>query len=148
MQAQLLSPTRTVLPTVERVDWVEVDAVVAPGSYLLLLPPTILSKEDIFTYIVTNLTGGGLTFEPYFNTIDIVGSTDAVTFTPPSLATCKLYGFVLDLQSAAVQNSAISARLLAVPATTNNTGLSDTTVSTKTDVNGYFEFSGSARNHD
>ena len=58
----------------------------------------------------------------------------------PSLATCKLYGFVLDLQSAAVQNSAISARLLAVPATTNNTGLSDTTVSAKTDANGYFEF--------
>ena len=141
----LTSPTvnaHSALPieSVERVDWVEVDAVVAPGSYLILLPPTILSKEDIFTYIVTNLTGGGLTFEPYFNTIDIIGSTDAVTFTPPSLATCKLYGFVLDLAGVAVQNSSISARLLAVPSATNNAGLADTTISAKTDANGYFEF--------
>ena len=126
---------------VERVDWVEVNDVVAPGSYLLLLPPTILSKEDIFTYIVTNLTGGGDTFEPYFNTIDIVGSLDPVTFTPPSVQTCKLYGFVLDLAGKPVINSSISVRLLAVPAVLNNAAFVDTVISAKTDANGYFEFS-------
>jgi hypothetical protein len=126
--------------TVERVDWVEVSSVIAPGSYLLLLTPIILNTPDLFTYIVTNITGGGALFEPYTNTIDIIGGTDPVTFTPPSLATCKLYGFVLDLAGNAVQNSSISARLLAVPSTTNNAGLADTTVSAKTDANGYFEF--------
>ena len=135
--------THSALPVepVERVDWVEVNPTVAPGSYLLLLPPTILSKEDIFTYIVTNLTGGGLTFEPYYNTIDIVGSTDPVTFTPPSVQTCKLYGFVLDLAGNPVVNSSISARLLTVPAMLNNAAFDDTVISAKTDANGYFEFS-------
>ena len=124
---------------VERVDWVEVNATVAPGSYLLLLPPTILNKEDVFTYIVTNLTGGGLTFEPYFNTIDIIGSLDPVTFTPPSLATCKLYGFVVGLSGGAVANTGVSVKLLAVPSTMSNAGIYDVIVSTKTDANGYFE---------
>ena len=125
--------------TVDRIDWVEVNATVAPGSYLLLLPPTILNKEDVFTYIVTNLTGGGLTFEPYFNTIDIVGSTDPVTFTTPSIPVCKLYGFVVDLAGAAVANSSISAKLLAVPSMLSNAGFYDTIISSKTDTNGYFE---------
>lgn len=127
--------------TVDRIDWVEVNATIAPGSYLILLPPTILNKEDIFTYIVTNLTGGGLTFEPYFNTIDIIGSIDPVTFTPPSLATCKLYGFVVGLAGGAVANTGVSVKLLSVPSTMSNAGIYDVIVSTKTDANGYFEIS-------
>jgi hypothetical protein len=140
----LKSPTanpHSATETVERVDWVEVNSTVAPGSYLLLLPPSILNKEDIFTYIVTNISGGGGTFEPYFNTIDIVGSTDPVTFTPPSVQTCKLYGFVLDLAGKPVINSSLSARLLSVPAMLNNAAFEDTVVTAKTDANGYFEIS-------
>jgi|TARA_R110000765_G_scaffold314493_2_gene407312 hypothetical protein len=130
--------------TVERVDWVEVNATVAPGNYLLLLPPNILSKEDIFTYIVTNgspppVHPAVALFEPYFNTIDIVGSLDPVTFTPPSLATCKLYGFVVGLAGKAVANTGVSVKLLSVPSTMSNAGIYDVIVSTKTDTNGYFE---------
>lgn len=136
-----LANTHVAGTTVDRVDWVEVNSTVAPGSYLILLPPTILNKEDIFTYIVTNISGGGGTFEPYFNTIDIVGSTDAVTFAPPSVQTCKLYGFVLDLAGKPVVNSSLSARLLTVPAMLNNAAFEDTVVTTKTDANGYFELS-------
>jgi len=127
---------------VDRVDWVEVNATVAPGSYLLLLPPTILNKEDIFTYIVTDITGGGPeTFERYFNTIDIVGSNDPVTMTTPSVATCKMYGFLVDVGGNAIFNSVVSARLLGTPATSGSLAISDSIVSTKTDANGYFEFS-------
>ena len=125
---------------VDRVDWVEVDATVAPGSYLLLLPPTILNKTDIFTYIVTDIAGGGPeTFERYFNTIDIVGSLDPVSMTTPSLATCKLYGFVVDLAGAAIANTGISVKLLSVPSVMSNAGIYDNIVSAKTDSNGYFE---------
>tara|TARA_R110002110_G_scaffold120885_9_gene296282 strand:+ start:106 stop:999 length:894 start_codon:yes stop_codon:yes gene_type:complete len=144
----LTSPTVNVhnaTEPVERVDWVEVNATVAPGSYLLLLPPTILSKEDVFTYIVTNGSPPPVLpavplFEPYFNTIDIVGSLDPVTFTPPSIPTCKLYGFVVDLAGVAVANASISAKLLAVPSTMGNAGFYDRIMSSKTDTNGYFEF--------
>ena len=130
--------------TVLRIDWVEPDNTVA-GNYLLLFTPTELDTTDLFTYQVVNglappVPPATYLFEPFQNTVDIVDTGDPGTLLAPSLATCKLYGHVLDLQSAAVQNSAISARLLAVPATTNNTGLSDTTVSAKTDANGYFEF--------
>ena len=143
----LTSPTVNVhnaTEPVERVDWVEVNATIAPGSYLLLLPPTILSKEDVFTYIVTNgspppVPPAVALFEPYFNTIDIVGSTDPVTFTPPSIPTCKLYGFVVSLAGAAVANSSISAKLLAVPSMLSNAGFQDEIISSKTDTNGYFE---------
>jgi hypothetical protein len=142
----LTSPTVNVhnaTEPVERVDWVEVNDAIAPGSYLLLLPPTILSKEDIFTYIVTNgpppAPPGVPLFEPYFNTIDIVGSLDPVTFTPPSIPTCKLYGFVVSLAGAAVANSSISAKLLAVPSMLSNAGFQDEIISSKTDTNGYFE---------
>lgn len=138
---EALTNTHVAGTTVDRIDWIQVNKTVAPGSYLILLPPTILSKEDIFTYIVTNITGGGATFEPYFNTIDIVGSADPVTFTPPSVQTCKLYGFVLDLAGNPVVNSSISARLLTVPAMLNNAAFDDTVISAKTDANGYFEFS-------
>lgn len=124
--------------TVGRIDWVEVSASKAPGSYLLLLPPSILNTVDLFTYIVTNIGGGGA-FEPYYNTIDIIGSTDPVTLTTPSLAICKLYGFVINLAGAAVINTGISAKLLAVPSTMSNAGIYDNIVSAKTDANGYFE---------
>ena len=145
----LTSPTdnpHNALPIepVERVDWVEVNATVAPGSYLLLLPPTILNKEDVFTYIVTNGSPPPVPpavplFEPYFNTIDIVGSTDPVTYSTPSVATCKLYGFLVDVGGNAINNSVVSARLLGTPATSGSLAVSDSIVSSKTDANGYFE---------
>ena len=147
----LTSPTdnpHNALPIepVERVDWVEVNATVAPGSYLLLLPPTILNKEDIFTYIVTNGSPPPVLpavplFEPYSNTIDIVGSTDPVTYSTPSVATCKLYGFLVDVGGNAIQNSSISVRLLATPSAISAAAIVDKVVSTKTDANGYFEIS-------
>tara|TARA_Y100001973_G_C5203096_1_gene339326 strand:+ start:187 stop:1071 length:885 start_codon:yes stop_codon:yes gene_type:complete len=138
-----ISPTTKVHAPGEmvgRVDWVQVDKVNAPGSYLLLLPPTILNKVDLFTYIVTNI-GGGNAFQPYYNTIDIIGSLDPVSMTTPSLATCKLYGFVVDLTGSPIANTGVSVKLLAVPSTMSNAGLYDNIVSAKTDANGYFEIS-------
>ena len=130
---------------VDRIDWVEPTGTL-PGNYLLLFPPTILDTTDLFTYQVMNgypppIHPAVALFEPYQNTVDIVDTGDPGTFLPPSVPTCKFYGFVLGLSGAPIANSAISARLLTVPALLNNAAFNDTVISSKTDANGYFEFS-------
>ena len=122
--------------TVRRIDWIEPVGTMA-GNYLLSFPPSILDTVDLFTYQITPTAPPQ--FDPFQNTIDIVDVGATGTLATPSLATCKLYGFLLDVAGNAIQNSVVSARLLGTPALTGSSAVSDSIVSAKTDTSGYFE---------
>ncbi len=126
--------------TVLRIDWYKPPG--GPdGSYLLLFPPSALNTVDLFTYMVTNgAPPGGVLFEPFQNTVDIIDTGATGTLSTPSISTCKLYGFLIDLNGQAVQNSSVSVRLLATPSAISTVAIVDKVISTKTDSNGYFEF--------
>ena len=127
---------------VELVEWYELPGGVAPaidGYYTTLFNPYELDTLDQFLYTIVQYSGGGPSIEEFERTIDIIRATSAESEPAPTLSTCVIKDHILDLSGLPIQNTGISARLLALPAIMSSVGVYDEIVSTKTDANGFFQ---------
>ena len=124
---------------VELVEWYEISG--GPlGYYSIFFTPEELDTLEQFLYtIIRYVPGGGPLIGEFERTIDIVTATSAATEPAPTLATCVIKDHLLNLSGSPLENSGVSARLLALPALISGVGVYDEIVSTKTDANGFFQ---------
>ena len=121
--------------TLTRVDWYEAGT----GYYSLLITPVEVADAGTFTVRIGN--AGGSTFDVFGQNVDVVPYTGINTSsapTPPDL--CTLFGYVVNLQGTAVPNTSVYTRLLATPIMAYGEGFLDKVITSKTDSNGFFEF--------
>ena len=126
---------------VELVEWYEIKG--GPdGYYSILFTPDELDTLDQFLYVMASFGGPpapGSVINDFERTIDIIKATSAESEPAPTLSTCIIKDHILDLSGSPIQNTGISARLLALPAIISSVGVYDEIVSTKTDANGFFQ---------
>ena len=126
---------------VELVEWYEITG--GPdGYYSILFTPDELDTLDQFLYVMAAFGGPpapGTNINDFERTIDIIKATSAESEPAPTLSTCIIKDHILDLSGSPIQNTGISARLLALPAIMSSVGVYDEIVSTKTDANGFFQ---------
>jgi len=126
---------------VELVEWYEIMG--GPdGYYSVLFTPDELDTLDQFLYVIEAFDGPpapGTSIDDFERTIDIIKATSAESEPAPTLSTCIIKDHILDLSGSPIQNTGISARLLALPAIISSVGVYDEIVSTKTDANGFFQ---------
>ena len=125
---------------VELIEWYELGS--GPnGYYSVLFSPTDLDTLDQFLYILGTQTPPPAVsaFDQFERTIDVIRATSADTEAAPTLATCVIKDHILNLSGVPLQNTGVSARLLALPTLISGVGVYDEIVSTTTDANGFFQ---------
>jgi hypothetical protein len=126
---------------VELIEWYELTS--GPdGYYSILFTPEELDTREQFLYTLRRFAGPpapGAAIDEFERTIDIIRATTGGTEPAPSLATCVIKDHILNLSGSPLQNTGVSARLLALPTIMSSVGVYDEIVSTKTDANGFFQ---------
>ena len=115
--------------TVELVDFVELGV----GVYTFLYSDDELDTVGQFTAVITPSAGLQTVKD-----VDIIYKETLGSIPPTSLPVCRINGYVVDISGEPLQNVGVSARLLGVPSIMSGQGMLKDSVSTYTDVNGYF----------